>query len=380
MNNEKFVLICLSRYQYFEKGRGETHEYASFCEAFENIGYQIIFIDTASYILSRNISALNEEIIKVASRNKNNIKFSFFVQLKNEIFPETLRLLDLLNIKSIYWAADDSYRFGSHSKYISNNYSLNLSTEQSCVDLYGQQGKNSIKVNWAAPRSWVFDVLPSDACTFDVTFVGLNYFDREKYINFLKDHGISVNVFGFGWPDGPIENVNTIPKIFNSSKIVLNFSRTKIGYQTKARVFEAVAAGSCLVTEASEDLETYFKLGSEIMVFQNEFECLKLIKMLLKNPKLRDRIAKQGQDRYNRCWSYEQQFMKIVKDVQGLKSSKSYVSRNKCIEIIQNLISKNIKKLIFHKSAPNFIRCFAERLERRLFPLNYYSKSSWSIK
>ena len=83
---------------------------------------------------------------------------------------------------------------------------------------------------------------------------------------------------------------------FACSKIVLNTHIDLAGNNAgNIRLFEATGVGSCLLTDYKENLTNYFKIDEEIVVFKNKGELLEKVNFLLKNEKIREKIAKAGQ-------------------------------------------------------------------------------------
>ena len=119
---------------------------------------------------------------------------------------------------------------------------------------------------------------------YDVTFIGNPYMGRKKIIKKLKDDGININCFGYGW-NSIIED-KQIGQVIQTSKINLNFSKSK-GFkkQTKARIFEITGAKGFCLTEQSEELKRYFKIKKHLDVFSTYNELKSKIIYYLENSK-----------------------------------------------------------------------------------------------
>lgn len=82
------------------------------------------------------------------------------------------------------------------------------------------------------------------------------------------------------------------------SKIVLNNHGQVAGqFAGNMRLFEATGAGSCLVTDNKSNIKDLFEPGKEIIVYDNNEDCLKKITWLLQNDEERIKIAKAGHQR-----------------------------------------------------------------------------------
>ena len=56
---------------------------------------------------------------------------------------------------------------------------------------------------WAAASSRLAEPLPSQACTYDVSFVGAAYGNRRAQVKEMARRGIDVTCFGHGWEARP---------------------------------------------------------------------------------------------------------------------------------------------------------------------------------
>lgn len=118
----------------------------------------------------------------------------------------------------------------------------------------------------------------------DLGFLGNRLPDREARVEqfFLEPAArLPQQAFllgGSGWQDKPMSgNINYIGHVstrdhnaFNvTPKAVLNISRVSMaenGFSPATRVFEAVGAGGCLITDYWEGIELFLKPGEEVLV------------------------------------------------------------------------------------------------------------------
>jgi spore maturation protein CgeB len=64
---------------------------------------------------------------------------------------------------------------------------------------------------------------------------------------------------------------------------VLNINRSSmaaVGFSPATRVFEAAAAGACLISDAWEGLDSFFEVGTEVLTVQNARELAELVDSL----------------------------------------------------------------------------------------------------
>jgi spore maturation protein CgeB len=136
-------------------------------------------------------------------------------------------------------------------------------------------------------------------------------------MNELKEAGIHVDCFGFGWPNGPIPS-DQIPVIMRDSIISLNFSAgfMSVGgndLQIKARTFEVPGAGGFLLTDTAPGLGMVYRIGEEIEVYDGLEHLKSKIRYYLEHPERRDRIAIQGHERTRDCHTYAKRLEPIFK-------------------------------------------------------------------
>ena len=381
MNSMK-ILVVLPRYQYADESRGETHEFSSFYTAINKIFDDVYYFDSSSYIRNSNIIDLNCEIIKLQS--KKQFTTLFLVQWGNEFFADTIAKIRSTGAIVVNWATDDSYRYETFTKFIANRFNYTITTEFTAVNKYKKIGAGCIKGQWGYSEQWDCPPISADECKHDVAFIGVNYFDRKNYIKYLLNKGVNIFVGGYGWGSlGNVIDQDDIPKIYNSSKIVINFSKSIGGRQTKARIFESLAAGSCLLTEDSEDLSEYFIIGKELMTFQSEVDCFQKIQYLLNNIEKRNQIANAGYKRCTNNYSYERQFKLIltslpinyeISSINQLELDNFYTKLKK-----PRLMRKIIRTLLFNPLVPTIVRKVIRKIEEKYYKSNYLSIHSYSI-
>lgn len=127
-------------------------------------------------------------------------------------------------------------------------------------------------------------VAPDPALRCDLAFVGHRLPDREKRVeDFFFTAAELAPEFSFvlggeGWGGKPLpSNVRWIGHVAThrhnvvncSARMVLNINResmANVGFSPPTRVFEAAGAGACLITDHWPGIDTFFSLGTEILV------------------------------------------------------------------------------------------------------------------
>tara|TARA_R100001163_G_C5067514_1_gene206692 strand:+ start:2054 stop:2986 length:933 start_codon:yes stop_codon:yes gene_type:complete len=217
------------------------------------------------------------------------------------------------NIKTFNWFCDDTWRFDNFSSKVCNLFTACSTPEPDYVQSYKNIGYNNIIVGgWHVNDSFY----PKDSCEkkYDVTFIGqMNNPDRNKYIEYLRENGISVHNFhGLSYDE--------MIKVWSETKIGLNFSKNYNGSpvktQMKLRPFEVAAARDTMVmSEYHSGLKYFFDIDKEIMCFSNENQLLQKITVLLKKDNLRKKIASKGNDRFVKDHSSHKRMENVLREI-----------------------------------------------------------------
>ena len=131
---------------------------------------------------------------------------------------------------------------------------------------------------------------PQERLRCDLAFLGNRLPDREARVDaFFTEAARQLPekpflLGGSGWHDADLPaNVRRLGHVgtadhnpLNTSALcVLNISRESmaaVGFSPATRVFEAAAAGACLITDAWEGIDTFFAPGEEILVAEDGAE------------------------------------------------------------------------------------------------------------
>ncbi len=130
----------------------------------------------------------------------------------------------------------------------------------------------------------------------DLVFVGNRLPDREKRVeDFFLAAAEQAPEFQFalggeGWGDKKLpSNVRWLGHVGTndhnvvncSGRMVLNLNRdsmANVGFSPPTRVFEAAGAGSCVITDYWQGIDTFFEPGCEILVARNAGEIVDLLR------------------------------------------------------------------------------------------------------
>ncbi len=346
------ILYCGLKFDYGKSELGYSFEHLNFYHTLKNMPSvdKLDYLSLDETIKLNNKEYLNEEIINLAKKNKYDLVFFFL--FKDEIFESTLNLLkNDLSIPTLAWMADDHWRFETYSKYWANYFSFVVTTDINSLHKYKKNKlDNVILSQWACNHYNYKPVIKNN--NYEVTFVGMAHGSRKKKIKNLNKIN-KIDCWGSGWDNGKLTFEKMI-EVYSNSQINLNFSESsfqknfktfvkiflsktttnsyevnnlKLFYanlvnffkksknQIKGRVFEVPGCGGFLLTENCPNLDNYFELDKEIVVFDSLDEANDKIKFYKKNLDKIKNISKNGYQRVINEHTYEKRFLNIFKKI-----------------------------------------------------------------
>ena len=142
---------------------------------------------------------------------------------------------------------------------------------------------------------------------YQVGLIGGAYGIRTKIHDKLCESGVSVTAYGFGWPQGRLDN-DKVNEFYNSCEIVLGISG--IGHclkfcSLKLRDFDVPLSGSFYLTSSCRDLLSEYVVGKEIESYNSINELIEKTHYYLENNIERELIARRGYRRALNCHTYE---------------------------------------------------------------------------
>lgn len=150
---------------------------------------------------------------------------------------------------------------------------------------------------------------------YDVSFVGQRYGNRPEVISRLRNAGIQVEVFGPGWPNGPLP-IEEMVRTWSRSRVNLGFGGVlghKETYCLKGRDFEVPMSGGLYLTEHHDELVPFYEIGREIVTYTSFDDLLEKIRWLLLNPDQSEAIRRAGRARALREHTWEMRFERVFR-------------------------------------------------------------------
>jgi hypothetical protein len=211
----------------------------------------------------------------------------------------------------IFSAADDNYqRWAGH-------FDLNITNTLASVDWYHQKGFSCI---YSPQGVNLPDDLPiletTSAFKREVSFVGSHRLDRAAVLKRLQDLGISVELFGAGWPNSQWAESPTT--IYRESRINLGIgfsSATQALTTVKGRDFECAGVGACYLTTYNWELTNHFEMGKEILCYRNIEELAEMFSFYRRRPEECLRIAQAAFRRAKAEHTWRHRFDRIFREL-----------------------------------------------------------------
>jgi len=196
-------------------------------------------------------------------------------------------------------------------------FDVNLTNSRAFVDIYQSDGHDCLYL----PTGYHYDptrhfVLPSPDYVRPLAFVGSHKPERAELIDRLQQLGLSVEIFGGGWPYGQFTNDGA--EIYRSTQINLGIGYNLPGDQftnLKNRDFECPGAGGCYLTTFDWELAGLFEVGREILCYRSIADFCEIYLHYARRPEECWKIARAGFERARREHTWAHRFSTVFREV-----------------------------------------------------------------
>jgi len=213
-----------------------------------------------------------------------------------------------LGVKNVLLVLDDDLIFDVHSKYYSQVFDAVITCDYLATFAYKKLGVPALYYFSSYKKE---DFYPVDVVKdIDVSFIGdCTKGDRMEYVEYLRQNGVDVRIFGDGSPDGFVSK-EQMPVIYSRTKINLNFTKldyasakswfleennlTNIMRQNKGRPMEISLSKAFCLTEYTPSIDAAFDVEKEIDVFNGPEELLQKVRYYLSNDDIREQMAESA--------------------------------------------------------------------------------------
>lgn len=323
-----------------------------------------IFVNSISKIEGVNASFFSidnlvdiEISLKEHLRN-NKYDILLFNLISNELPVGLLNFL-FKNYKTINWFGDDQWRFYDFSLKYAPYFTYIITTDKFKINEYKVRGYENVLLSQWAAINLISKPIKNIDYLYDISFVGSYSLNREFVVEYLKNNGFKVSVFGKGW--NKTVHIDEMNEIMMKSKINLNLSNSvpnsfeylnylivifkksiislmklnfkaslklflkflrgvkfltydKTDEQIKARNFEIPSNFGFQISKYALGIEDYYEVGKEIVVYNSLKELKVLCYYYLNNENERLAILNAS---YKKTFNhtYTERFKKILNDI-----------------------------------------------------------------
>lgn len=322
----KILLACML-HSYGDPKREYSFEYFNFYQVLKQMGHEVELFDYATEIHALGKKGMNQKLLERVQELRPTIAiFSLYTDQFEPVVVNALRAYT----KTFCFFHDDTWRV-EYSRFWARQFEY-----FSTPDLHGETKYHEIGL----PNSIYFPFGCNEKIfrkldvpkKYDVSFVGGWHPYRQWLIERLQKAGISVEVAGYGWPKGEIDQEGMV-RLFNESRINLNLSNSSswdVRYlasspralinrlrskknieQMKARIFEVNGCGAFQLTYYVEGLANCYDIDREICVYADVDDLVEKIRFYLKYEELRESIAAAGCKRTLKGHTYVKRFQSV---------------------------------------------------------------------
>lgn len=324
----KILVVCML-HSYGDPKRELSFEYFNFYQVLKEMGHEVELFDYATEIRALGKAEMNQKLLfKVKESQPTMTLFSLYTDQFEPSVVERLRE----HTKTLCFFHDDTWRV-DYSRFWAKHFDFFTTP-----DVHGEMKYRGIGLNNAI----YFPFGCNEKITrkmgtpkkYDVSFVGGWHPYREWLINRIIKAGIDVEVVGYRWPKGEIDQEG-MARIFNESRINLNLSNSaswdarylatspwgvvnrlrskKNVEQMKARIFEVNGCGSFQLSYYVEGLARCYDIDQEIGVYADADDLIEKVKFYLEHEELREAIAAAGYKRTLEEHTFAQRFQMVFK-------------------------------------------------------------------
>ncbi len=271
---------------------------------------------------------LNRRLLLLIKKEKPDYIF-LLTSADSYYFDTLLKIREISpKTKTVIFSGDDDTGFHHSSRYLILFFDYGIISPKKYIPKYHKDGVKNVFHTVGALNADFFKPLNLEK-KYDVTFIGsprMKASERYDSVKFLKDNGIKIKVFGWGWEkypelkdiyEGPLES-DKLVEVINQSKIHLSISKDNFGKtQMVAKPFEGGACKTFVLTEYHNDYLEFFKEEKEIVTFKDKEELLKKIKYYLKHKDKREKIAEAAYQKIIKNYNLKVELIRILKKIQS---------------------------------------------------------------
>lgn len=322
----KVLVVCM-KYTYGDPQRELSFEYFNFYQVLAAMGHEVELFDYMGELRALGRAGMNQKLLERVTQWRPTV--TVFSLYTDQFKPETVDALRE-HTKSFCFFHDDTWRV-DYSRFWAGHFDF-----FSTPDLHGETKYREIGLPNAiyfpfGSNEQIFRKLDVQK-RYDISFVGGWHPWRQWLIDRIRKAGIAVEVAGYRWPNGEVDQEGMV-RLFNESRINLNLSNSAswdVRYlassprallnrirskknieQMKARIFEINGCGAFQLSYFVEGLANCYNIDREIGVYADADDLIEKIKFYLAHESLRETMAAAAHERTLREHTFKQRFQKV---------------------------------------------------------------------
>ena len=310
IRNKQTVLYVGARYDYGNRDWGLSYEHYNFFHTLRNMGYSLIYFDYDRLEQRYGRTVTSRMLRQAVYYYSPDLLFYFHYLdwIDHEVWKEVSYELPA---KTIIWLSDDHWRF-EETRGVWELFNVVVTTDREGYERRLRDGASHTILSQWGFNHYLYKRIATPKL-YDLSFVGRCHGTRRSFIDTIEKRGVSVATFGQGWKRSSRVTQADLIRIYSGSRISLNISLSSTGgkVQIKGRDFEVPGSGSLLLTEASEELQSYFVPQEEIITYRDADDAVKKAAYYLEHDEERERICECGRKRALKDHTIEQRLEDI---------------------------------------------------------------------
>ena len=300
------------------------------------LGHEIIDFDYRSAFQSSGQESVTSQVKDLLTRTRPDL--FFHMHYTDELSPELASYItqETDTVLAVFFS-DDDWRL-SDSLKIAGRYHTVVTTCREAVESYREHGITQVLYAPYACNPDLYYPLERQK-KYDVTFVGQAYRGRPELVQWLKEQGVNIRVWGQGWEEHPaLRDIaggflphQAMLEVFAQSKIVLGMSWVSgdgVTLQIKGRTFEYAACRAFQLTTHDERLKALFRDSDEIVFYRDRQDLLEKIRHYLSHHDEREHIAQAAYVRALGDHTWTQRLKQILDKILESQRAKRGTARH----------------------------------------------------
>ncbi len=299
------------------------------------LGHEVIDCDYRSAQQSSGQQGIVQQVKDLLTRMRPDV--FFHMHYTDELSPELASYItqETDAVLAVFFS-DDDWRL-SDSLKIAKRYHVVVTTCREAIERYREHGVTQVIYAPYACNPDLYYPLERQK-KYDITFVGQGYRGRPELVQWLKEQGVNIRVWGQGWEEYPaLRDIaggflphQAMIEVFAQSKIVLGMSWVSgdgVTLQIKGRTFEYAACRAFQLTTYDERLKALFR-DDEIVFYQDRQDLLGKIRHYLAHSEEREGIAQSAYVRALSDHSWTQRLQQILEKIDQFRPVRREPSRH----------------------------------------------------